>query len=394
MGGVRQASTAAVPWVAMDPERAAVLDPQPVRPAYGDACIDGLVPGLLASPGRRPEWLPGPAAAAVQVVLLVLDGLGWLQLQERLALAPVLGQLAGGPITSVAPTTTATALTSISLGCPPAEHGVVGYRMVVQGPTGSEILNVLRWRTQSGDARPFVLPEQFQPTNAFLGRPVPVATRAEFAGSGFTVAHLRGGRLVGWALPSALIVDVRRLLAEGEPFVYAYYDGIDKIAHIHGLEEHYDAELVSVDRLVGDLASVLPPGAVLVVTADHGQVSVGPAAVPLDPAVMAHVALVSGEARFRWLHARPGAGADLVDAARSRYAGEAWVHTLDEVEALGWFGGILSAEARARLGDVAVVPHLPVGYLDPADSGDARLVCRHGSLTAEEMLVPLLAAGP
>ena len=189
-------------------------------------------------------------------------------------------------------------------------------------------------------------------------------------------------------------MDVRRLLAEGEPFVYAYYDGIDKIAHIHGLEEHYDAELVSVDRLVADLASVLPPGAALVVTADHGQVEVGPAATPLDRDVMAPAALVSGEGRFRWLHARPGAAADLLDAARSRYDGEAWVHPIDEVEALGWFGGVLRPEARARLGDVAVVPHRPIAYLDPADPGDARLVCRHGSLTAEEMLVPLLAATP
>jgi hypothetical protein len=376
----------------MDGKRGAVLDPQPVVPAYGGACLDGLVPGLMSPPGSRPDWLPPPAGAAAQAVLLVLDGLGWLQLQERLVLAPVLGQLTGGPITSVAPTTTATALTSISLGCPPAEHGVVGYRMVVPGPSGPEILNVLRWRTQSGDARPFLPPDRFQPRAAFGGRTVPVATRGEFAGSGFTVAHLRGARLVGWSLPSSLPVEVRRLLAEGEPFVYAYYDGMDKVAHIYGFGEHYDAELVSVDRLVGDVAAVLPPGAVLVVTADHGQVEIGSAAVALDPSVMAHAALVSGEARFRWLHSQPGGGADLVAAARSCYAGEAWVHTIDEVEELGWFGGALSALARSRLGDVAVVPHQPVAYLDPGDLGEARLVCRHGSLTADEMHVPLLAA--
>jgi hypothetical protein len=367
-------------------------DPEPVLPDYGGACLDGLVPGLLAAPSDRPAWLPDGAGAARQVVLLVLDGLGWLQLRARPGLAPVLGDLTGGAITSVVPTTTATALTSISLGRPPAAHGVVGYRMVVPGPTGPEVLNVLRWRTQSGDARPFAPPERLQPGEAFLGRPVPVATRFEFAGSGFTLAHLRGGRLVGWALPSTLVVEVRRLLGDGEPFVYAYYDGIDKIAHIYGFGEHYDAELVAVDRLVGDLAAVLPAGAVLLVTADHGQVSVGRAAVAIDQAVMAHVALVSGEGRFRWLHARPGADADLVDAARSRYAGEAWVHTVEEVEALGWFGGPLTSESRARLGDVALVPHRPIAYLDPADPGDARLVCRHGSLTAEEMQVPLLAA--
>jgi hypothetical protein len=316
-----------------------VLDPPPVLPVYGRACLDGVVPGLLAPPGQRPPWLPEPAAAAEQVVLLVIDGLGWLQLQARLRLAPTLGGLVGGPITSVAPTTTATALTSIALGCAPAVHGVVGYRLVVPGPTGNEVLNVLRWRTASGDARSFLPPGQFQPTPAFGGLPVPVVTHAAFAGSGFTIAHLAGSRLVGWSCASTMVVEVRRLLAEGEPFVYAYYDGIDRIAHLFGLEEHYDAELVATDRLVGDLAACLPAGATLVVTADHGQVTVGSDAVALDPAVMAHAGMVSGEGRFRWLHARPGNRADLAAAAEARYAGEAWVHTVEEVEALGWFGG-------------------------------------------------------
>ena len=69
----------------------------------------------------------------------------------------------------------------------------------------------------------------------------------------------------------------RRLLAGGEPFVYAYYDGIDKVAHEYGLGEHYDAELAAVDRLVADVLAVLPAGAVLLVTADHGQVDCGDA---------------------------------------------------------------------------------------------------------------------
>jgi Type I phosphodiesterase / nucleotide pyrophosphatase len=368
-----------------------MLDPGPVLPAYGGASLDGLVPGLLAPPGERPCWLPEPAAGARQIVLLVLDGLGWHQLQDRVSRAPALAGLVGGPITSVVPTTTATALSSIALGCTPAVHGVVGYRVRVQGPSGDEVLNVLRWRTSSGDARPFLPPTTFQTRPAFGGRSIPVVTHAEFSGSGFTVAHLAGSRLIGWSLPSTLVVEVRRLLAEGEAFVYAYYDGIDKIAHQFGLEEHYDAELVAVDRLVADVAEALPDGAALVVTADHGQVSVGRAAVALDPAVMAHTSMVSGEGRFRWLHAHPGLRDDLAEAARACYGGEAWIHTIDEVEALGWFGGPLTGEARARLGDVAVVPHRPVAYLDPADLGDSHLVCRHGSLTADEMYVPLLA---
>jgi hypothetical protein len=365
--------------------------PAPLLPDYGGASLDGLAPALLAAPGSRPHWLPAAAAHARQVVLLVVDGLGWAQLTQRRLLAPTLAAMDGGPITSVAPTTTATALASIALGRTPAAHGVVGYRVRVEGPSGDEILNVLRWRTQSGDARQFLPPSQFQPEPAFEGRGVPVLTRIEFADTGFTSAHLSGTRLTWWGAASALAVDIRRLLTAGEPFVYAYYDGIDKIAHLHGLEEHYDAELVAVDRLVGDVAAALLPGTALVVTADHGQVDVGHALIDLDPDLLADTALVSGEARFCWLHARPGRAGALLEAARARYQKDAWVASVDDLEAEGWFGGRLTDTVRSRLGDVAIVAHRPVGFVDPHDRGEVRLVCRHGSLTAAEMLVPLLA---
>jgi hypothetical protein len=369
-----------------------VAPPEPVRPDYGGACLDALTPALLARPADRPDWLPAPARGAGQIVLLVLDGLGWDQLVERRHLAPALAGMAGGPITSVVPTTTATALTSIALGVPPAAHGVVGYRLAVEGPTGPEVLNVLRWRTVSGDARQFLPAATFQPAPAFGGRPVPVVTKNEFLATGFTLAHLGGARWFGWSLPSALAVEVGRLLGAGERFVYAYYDGIDKVAHGRGFGAYYDAELVAVDRLVADVMVTLPAGAALVITADHGQVEVGDAVEPIDPAVFAETRMLSGEGRFRWLHAAPGRASALAKAAIGRYRDEAWVWTIDELEAGGWFGGPLTPTMRHRLGDVALVPFAPVAYLDPADTGEHRLVCRHGSLTAAEMLVPLLAA--
>lgn len=370
--------------------------PAPVVPSYDGPNLAGLVPSLLAAPEHRPDWLPEPARHAGQVVLLVVDGLGWLQLQERRHLAPHLSALTGGPITTVVPSTTATALTSLTVGVAPAGHGIVGYRLVVAGPTGSEVMNVLRWRTVSGDARPFVDPATFQPVPPFGGRRVPVVSKSDFVGTGFTEAHQRGAPVAAWSVASSLVVEVRRLLAAGEPLVYAYYEGVDKIAHIRGLGAHYDAELVAVDRIVGDLLESLPAGAALAVTADHGQVEVGSRAALIDPRVVAETAMLSGEARFRWLHVLPdgSGGVERLSAvAEEIYGHEAWVVTAERMDADGWFGDALSPVVRARLGDVALIPFEPVAYLDPLDGGDARLVCRHGSLTPDEMLVPLLA-GP
>jgi hypothetical protein len=362
----------------------------PVVPEHGGACIDGIVPGVFEHLDGRPApgWMP-ELGDARQLVLLVLDGLGWEQLQARRHLAPSLAGMTGGPITSVAPTTTATALTSIVTGAPPAEHGVAGYRVHVGD---GAVMNVLRWETEAGDARDAVPPEQFQLMPAFRGRPVPAVIRAEFLSSGFTRAFLRGARLKGWRVPSTMVVDVAELLRDGEPFVYAYYDGIDRVAHQYGMSgHHYDAELRATDQLVADLADAMPAGSTLLVTADHGQVDVGQAVVSLDVDLAAMTMLLSGEGRFRWLHARPGTTAEVAAAARELYGHRAWVHTRDELEAAGWFGGPLSPAAAARLGDVALVPFEAIAFLDPGDTGEVTLVSRHGSLTAAEALVPLVA---
>jgi hypothetical protein len=379
------------------PPSSSAANPSPLLPDYRGACIANLVPTLITGddpPDADPGWLPETARHADQVVLLVLDGLGWEQLRARAALAPTLSAAEGidRPITSVAPTTTACALTSITTGRPPSDHGLLGYRLALDG----QILNVLRWTLGSGrvrDVRRQVPARRLQPFPSFAGsvRPVPVVSKQEFGGTGFTAAHLGNSPLHGYSVPSSLPVEVERLLRRGEPLVYAYYDGMDKVAHANGLGELYDAELEAVDRLVADVADRLPAGAALVVTADHGEIDVGPRLELFGGEIMAMVNFMSGEGRFRWVHARPGAAADLEQALSERYDGTTWVMTSDHVVEAGLFGGALADEFVHRLGDVALLPHAPIAFVDPADTGESRLQSRHGSLTSEELLVPLVA---
>ena len=364
------------------------MNEQPTSPQYSGANVRGVVPALLAPRGvPLPGWMPA-VAGAPQRVLLVVDGLGWEQLQDRLALAPTMASMEGLPITTVAPSTTATALTSIATGLTPGEHGLIGYRFDV----GGDIMNVLRWHGESRDLRRAFPPRDMQPFVPFLGETPPVITKGELQGSGFTDAHLRGTKMVGWRSSSAIAVEIGHQLAAGERFVYAYYDGIDKTAHERGFGDYYDAELVDVDRLVGDVLAAMPADTVLLITADHGQVQVGDNIVHPDAGVLSMVRIQSGEGRFRWLHAKPGARRDLLEACKQAHGAEAWVVTRDQVIDEGWFGPAVSAPVAGRLGDVALVARAPISFFDPADSGPYELVCRHGSLTRAEMLVPLLAS--
>jgi hypothetical protein len=366
---------------------------EPVLPDFGGACLQSVVPGLLnhlrdPAGTALPEWAPACVAGAQQIVLLVIDGLGAEQLRTRSHLAPVISGGDGQSITSVAPSTTACALTTLVTGRVPAEHGVVGYRVALYG----DVFNVLQWSINGRDARMKMPAEQFQPCPSFPGatEPVPVVTRYDYGPTGFTAAHLGKVELHRWHTQAGLVTSVRRLTSAGAPFVYAYYEGIDKIAHAEGLGDFYDDELRAVDHLVAEVLDVLPAGCALVVTADHGQVEVGGSVEVLGPEIMDGVTLISGEGRFRWLHVREGALDDVATTAQDLYGDIAWVRTKEQIVKEGWLGGVPSPAVSSRLGDVALMPFVPTAFLDPADTGELRLMARHGSLTPDEMLIPLL----
>jgi hypothetical protein len=330
--------------------------------------------------------MPNGVSGAHRVVLLLLDGLGWNQLEQHRMHMPVLSSFSGSHITTVAPSTTATALTSLVTGLAPGEHGLIGYRIDM----GDTVMNVLRWGDEHGDLRRRYPPQQVQPCPPFLGLSVPVISKAELEGSGFTQAHLSGVKSMGWRAASSIAVTIRQALDSGESFVYAYYDGIDKIAHERGFGPYYEAELRAADALVAQIVSMLPADTVLLVTADHGQVHVGDNTIIPSPSLMEHVDHQSGEGRFRWLHARRGREGALWDAAQ-QYGDVAWVVTRTQILDEQWFGARVSEFIARRMGDVALVPFAPVSFEEPLDGGAFDLICRHGSLTADEMLVPLLA---
>ncbi|MCY3631927.1 MAG: alkaline phosphatase family protein [bacterium] len=367
----------------------------PVLPDYQGACLSNVVPALLG-PSEVAEWLPAPIRSAKAVVLFLVDGMGWEQLLDRAELTPVISAMEGGPITTVAPSTTTTALTSLVTGAAPGEHGLIGYQIYIQG----QVLNALRWTAgdKPADARKTIVPEQVQPRPAFFGRRVPAVGRSEFQGTGFTRAHLDGVDHRGYKLTSSIAVEVQALVDGGAPLVYAYYDGPDRIAHEYGFGPYLDAEYAEVDRLVAQILAVLPPEAALLLVSDHGQVMVGDAKVELVHDVMSLTSAISGEARFRWLHARPNRAGELLETAIERYGRYGAVLGVQQILDEGWFGPYVSPEARSRMGDVALVACDPVAFVEPKPPPKSshgrppfQLVARHGSLTPAEMLVPCLA---
>ena len=368
---------------------------EPLKPDYGAATVATVLPTLLAGrdavrSASGAGWLPEPVVEARAVVLLVLDGLGWAARTGHADAVPELAAMAGSAISTVVPSTTAAALTSITTGLTPAEHGVVGFRFRIEGG----VLNALTFQLSGPRAgsRRGPDPLDVQRHEAFRGRGIPTVTRDDYRSSGFTRAHLRGGRFEGWHTASGLVEQCRRLVAAGDPVVYAYYPGVDEVAHAHGLEDgFFRAELRATDRLVGDLLDALPGETALLVTADHGEVHLGEESWVSLAGLAPLADGYAGDARFRYVYARPGAAAELAAEAR-RLGDVAWVLERRELLEDGWLGPNPSPAAWRRVGDVVLAARGRHAFVDPTFPRETGLRAAHGSMTRDEMLVPLLAA--
>ena len=371
----------------------------PLVPRYGAGSLADLVPSLLAGmgvPGMVDVLgVSGPSRACV----LLVDGLGWELLREHEADAPFLASLAGSAITAGFPSTTATSLAALGTGLPTGEHGLVGYSFA----DGGEVLNALRWSrygvASHVDLRDVLVPEQVQPRRtafelaADAGVAVRLVLPREQKGSGLTRAVLRGGRFQGVLGLGDLVARVAEALrSEERVLCYAYHADLDALGHVYGPgSAAWRWQLRFVDRLAAAVADALPPGAALVVTADHGMVAADDRVdFDTDDVLRAGVRVLGGEARVRHVYTSSD-----VEAVRSRWVerlGErAWIASRAEAVAAGWFGPRVDPHVLPRIGDLVVAAKGSLAVVrSTVEPGMTTFVGHHGSLTEEEQHIPVL----
>jgi hypothetical protein len=375
----------------------------PVLPDYGHRSLAEVLPAILSAlgvPGGAPALAFEPVRAAA---LLLVDGLGTELLRQHAADAPFLASLPdAGPLTVGFPSSTSISLTSLGTGLPPGAHGMVGISFRADD---GELLDTLRWTTQGADGaidvRERLPPEQVQaaPTAleraAAAGVAVTVVSKQEFGGSGLTRAALRGGDFRGtYALGDLAAEIIAGLTGAGRRLCYGYHADLDLLGHVHGPGTlAWRLQLSEVDRLVALIAEHLPSDAALVVTGDHGMVAVDRIFdADTDPVLQEGVLLLGGDARSRHVYVRPGAMEDVLATWRSVLGDNAWVVPGDQAVAEGWFGEVVP-QLRGRIGDVVAAARGTSAVIrSVAEPIISRLPGQHGSLTAEEQLVPLLVA--
>jgi Type I phosphodiesterase / nucleotide pyrophosphatase len=324
-----------------------------------------------------------------RVVVVVVDGLGQWQLQAAADIAPTLAAWSTRTITTVFPSTTPTALTSLGTGVGCGQHGIVGAAFRL--PDSGAVLWPLGWRSEPSPA--VVQPcETLWDRAARAGVAVSIVSPRAYAGGGLTGAALRGGQYRGADGPGERITEIAAAVTEGgRSLTYGYWEALDRTAHVHGpASQHYRDELAVAEAWVVRLAESLPAGTRLVITADHGVVDC-PDQVDLDgsPELEAGVSMVAGEPRMRHIYVQPGRGDEVAATWQAILGAAAHVHTRDDAVANGWFGEV-EPDMAARIGDVIAVAAGTFRLAAPSrDSIVSSLRGQHGALTPAEMEIPL-----
>ena len=380
-----------------------LLPPDLAVPRYGTASLADVLPGAAAALGvtlgrgdlpADPLGLTEALGGARRVAVLLVDGLGADLVRAHADIAPTLAALASpaGDLSAPCPSTTPVSLATLGTGLPPGSHGILGF--VTDVPGEDRALNHVQWRDDPD-------PDEWQARRTVFERaeaagvPATVVGPLAYAGSGLTRAVYRGAAYPGAVGHGDLCAQVlHALAATPRALVYGYVAELDLTGHVRGVDSaSWRAQLALIDRLVEELAAGLPEDAALLVTADHGMLDV-PDGTRFDldeePALLDDVRLLAGEPRARYVHAVPGAEADLLDRWRAVLGPRAWVGSRAEAVATGVFGPV-DERVAARIGDVVALARGTWALVTPRlEPGPSSLVGYHGSLTATELAIPLL----
>ena len=400
-----------------------------VAPRYAGASIANLPPTIGHLLGVDEGWsgqtLEPSLLAALEgeverVVLLLIDGVGWHKLNEQLALndagfADILHQygVLKAPITTVSPATTSVATTTLlGDGSAPAEHGMLGYTFLL--PELGAIANMLFWhpawkkKPVYGELETWGLsPETFLPTASSAevlssaGIPMRVLMPSTYQKSPLSRMRPRGADIEGFLNATDMWLKLGTWLEESagsKAYAYAYYADFDTLSHRDSHDARFWEPLwleftFHLRRFLSDLSPKARRKTLVLITADHGHVATPQTSKVLwqDHKVLSSLCQMrpGGEPRHRYLYGHKAKSA-LLDYARAALAKQFFaVDTADALQA-GLYGPVerMHPETPQRLGDVSLLAR-GSHYLWDADNA-LTMLGMHGSLEAQEMVVPLI----
>ncbi len=382
-------------------------DPALTLPDYGGASLVNLMSSITTALGGASPYPPLAAlppetlARARHLVLLVVDGLGHEFLFGR---DGALRHHLLGPLTSVFPSTTASAIPTFLTGLAPQQHGLTGWNMYFR-EIGA-VVAPLPFRIRTGRhalREAGVTPAQlFGLVPLFDRLPLPchVVSPRQIIHSDFNVALSGKARRHGYETLDEMFALIAGLLHVDAPrsYIHAYWPQLDSLGHEFGIYSEPVAEaFAALDAAFARLLGVVhASGSRVIVTADHGFVDTDETIdLAAHPGLRDTLLLpLCGEPRAAYAYVRSGREGQFEDYVGAHLAGQVHLLRSDDVLRQGWLGpGPAHPALRDRIGDYVLLPRGRAILRDWLMGEEHYAhVGVHGGLSAAEMIVPLVIA--
>jgi predicted AlkP superfamily pyrophosphatase or phosphodiesterase len=341
-----------------------------------------------------------PKANSACVVLV--DGLGSFNLKTNAGHAPFLAKRleVDGSTHCGFPSTTAASITSFGTGLSAGSHGIIGYQ--VQDPETGKVLNLLTGWGSGIDPQIWQPNKTVNETASESGVESFVIGPPEYDGSGFSVASMRGAKYIAAKTFDDRVAKAQQVLStKQQTLVYLYFPELDQKAHAFGVDsQNWREKLEDLDAAIKTLAQGLPKNAGLLLTADHGVID-----VPREKHIyldqfkeqLSGLSAVGGDPRVLFLYFE-GLGSDEIKIRATQLnealGGAVSVHTKDELVRSGWYGEV-SSDASERMPELFLITigTWALYHRDFAKPKSLNMIGQHGSISPEELTVPLLRFG-
>jgi len=392
--------------------------PDAVLPAYRGGSVANVAASVVRAFGGDfsallPPLDPTLLAPSILddtrvIVLLVIDGYSAAAHQRRGSRITQrrAGQFQSATITSVFPSSTAAALTSIQTGVGPGRHGMAGYTLYLK--TLGRVVNLVRFQPVDGgqfdssalDTRSFLPVPTIYDILREAGIECSVVSHKEYANSPLTQVHSGDTPYVGHRTAGEMAALLMQEVAKpGRRFVFGYWAGVDMLGHTHGATSAVsDIEVDTIAYTLRhhflDPLAEMGEDVAVILTADHGLTDIPESGITtlndLNALTGSWRSPSTGERRAVGLSLPElGARLHLHDALGERAA------ILDAADAIdaGLYGpGPHHTDLLGRVGDTLLLARGSASFpfLSSRQSHSPSLGA-HGSLTPEEMLVPLLS---
>ena len=335
------------------------------------------------------------------LILLVIDGLGYRQLKNHQC-APVLNAHLVCSLTSVFPSTTASAITTYLTGLAPQQHGLVGWHTYFKSI--DSVFAPLPFVPRNNDT---TLSSDVTPSTLFKHRalfdlvavPTHSVSPKSIAFSPYNRFHSGPAQIHPYTTASQLFATLTDICqrAHQPTLTYAYYPTLDFLSHRHGsASAEVSRDLAIIDRAFEHfLLKAAGSDTTVLITADHGFVDPRPrqridlADHPDIEQLLAKP--LCGEPRVAYCYVKPGKEGRFERLVKDRWGEAGTLYPSDQLVAEHYFGlGQPHPELSERIGDFTLIMNTEYMLKDWL-AGEKRIdLCGvHGGTSDKEMLVPL-----